>query len=94
MENLSLESIGKTTVGTGFNYALFYELDEILVSEGKNRYFVFKMKEAAKSTGINNLLKKTLLEKLGVTDAAESASSKSVKEAFFVFKNIRNYECY
>nr|YP_009463022.1 hypothetical protein [Pleurotus citrinopileatus]AUW35265.1 hypothetical protein [Pleurotus citrinopileatus] len=62
------------TIGTGFTYALCYELDNILQSEGKNPYFVPGIKKGISHLHIDDSIKKTL-KKVGITDAVEAGSS-------------------
>lgn len=55
------------TVGTGITYALCYELDEILVLEGKDPYFVPGIRQIVKIIGAEEYAKQ-ILNKLGITD--------------------------
>lgn len=42
------------TFGTGMTFALCYELDEILVSEGKERFFVPRMRDLIRQSGLES----------------------------------------
>ena len=55
------------TVGTGVAYCLCYELDEILVQEGKEAYFVPGMKQVIRNMGAEELAK-NFLNKAGIRD--------------------------
>lgn len=55
-----LRSVGGISVGTGFTYALCYELDDILVSEGKRAYFVSGIKAGIKKVGVEEELHKIM----------------------------------
>ena len=63
----TLRSAAKFTAGTGFTFALCYELDEILVSEGKEPYFVPGMRTVIVSSGCEENAK-AFLNKLGIKD--------------------------
>lgn len=63
----SLKSATKFTAGTGFTYALCYELDEILEKEGKQPYFVPGMRRVVASTGMEDHAK-AFLNRLGIKD--------------------------
>nr|UDY67682.1 hypothetical protein [Ganoderma lingzhi]UDY67716.1 hypothetical protein [Ganoderma lingzhi]UOL49760.1 hypothetical protein [Ganoderma lingzhi]UOL49980.1 hypothetical protein [Ganoderma lingzhi]UOL50233.1 hypothetical protein [Ganoderma lingzhi] len=73
----TLKSVTRFTVGTGMTYALCYELDEILVTEGKQPYFVPRMRELIRSTGLEAPAK-TFLDNLGVKDNQEVLESSSL----------------
>ena len=64
----SLKTINNTTVGTDFTVALMYELDDILVEEGKSRYFVpaikNKLNELQLKESIDSALKRLGIEEL------------------------------
>ena len=81
----TLENTAKTTtsftVGTGITYALSYDLDEILVSEGKEPYFVPGMRGIIKNVGAEEIAK-TFLNKLGIIDRIEASSPRSPKNIF------------
>lgn len=62
-----LRSVGGFTVGTGFTYALCYELDEILVSEGNRPYFVPGIKASIKKIGVEDELHK-IMKWVGITE--------------------------
>ncbi len=55
------------TIGTGITYALCYELDDILISEGKKPYFIPRMKQLVVSSGLEGSLK-IILDKIGIKD--------------------------
>ena len=77
----TLENAAKNTttftVGTGVTYAICYELDEILLSEGKEPYFVPGMRGIVKSVGAEEIAK-TFLNKLGIRDRIEASSPRSI----------------
>lgn len=62
-----LRSVGGISVGTGFTYALCYELDDILVSEGKRPYFVSGIKAGIKKVGVEEELHK-IMKWVGITE--------------------------
>lgn len=67
------------TLSTGITFALCYELDEILISEGKQPYFVPGMKQAIKSAGGEDLAKK-FLNKIGIKDRIDLQNSENVSQ--------------
>ena len=67
------------TVGTGITYALCYELDEILVQEGKEPYFVPGIREVVKKIGAEEYAKK-FLNTLGIKDRISPDTPKSITE--------------
>jgi hypothetical protein len=67
-----LRSVGGFTVGTGFTYALCYEMDDILVKEGKSPYFVPGLREGIKRVGVEEELKK-VMKWVGITDIVNVA---------------------
>jgi len=64
-----LRSVGGITVGTGFTYALCYEMDDILVKEGKSPYFVPGLRAGIKRVGVEDELKR-IMKWVGITDMA------------------------
>jgi len=62
------------TVGCGFSYALCHELDDILEKEGKEAYFVPKMKAGMDKVGITSAAK-TFLDKIGIKDSLSNTTS-------------------
>ena len=62
------------TVGCGFTYALCHELDDILVKEGKDAYFVPKMKTGIEKAWITSAAK-SFLDKLGIKDSIPNTKS-------------------
>jgi len=56
-------------VGTGFTYALCHELDDILVTDGKQPYFVPGIKRQLDNYGLTESIKR-MSDRLGVKDAA------------------------
>lgn len=73
------KSTASFTVGTGITFALCHELDEILVQEGKDPYFVPGMKGVIKSMGAEEAAKK-FLSKLGIRDRIDTSNSKSITD--------------
>jgi hypothetical protein len=67
------------TIGTGVTFAFCYELDEILVYEGKEPYFVPGMKTVLRKSGSEELAKQ-FLNRLGITDRVDVNNVKSVTE--------------
>ena len=65
----SLKTAGSFTIGTGITYALCHELDDILESEGKERYFVPTMNKGLKQIGLYSVAG-TFLTKIGIKNAA------------------------
>ena len=63
----SLRTATRFTVGTGITFALCFELDEILISEGKEPYFVPQMREILRQSGLEGQAK-TLMDKVGIQD--------------------------
>jgi ribosomal protein L7/L12 len=61
-------------VGCAFTYALCHELDDILEKEGKEAYFVPKMKIGLERSGISDAAK-IFLDKLGIKDTIPDKSS-------------------
>ena len=61
------KSTANFTLSTGIAYALCHELDEILINEGKEPYFVPKFKHILKKTGSEDLAKK-FLNAIGIKD--------------------------
>jgi hypothetical protein len=62
------------TVGTGISYCLCYELDEILMSEGKEAYFVPGMRNIVNKIGAEQLAK-DFLSRAGIKDRLSSPRS-------------------
>lgn len=54
-------------VGTGFAYALSHKLDNILVKEGKEPYFVPGIKRHLNNYGLNETIKQ-MSDRLGIKD--------------------------
>lgn len=79
----SMGSIAKNTVnftvGTGITYALCYELDEILVQEGKEPYFVPGIQNTIKKIGAEEYASK-FLKSLGIKDRINIDTPKSVTD--------------
>lgn len=63
----SIKTISSATVGTGFTVALMYELDDILVEEGKSRYFVPAIKKKLNELHLNESID-FALKRLGIVD--------------------------
>ncbi len=63
----ALKTVTNISVGAGITYALCHELDDILVKEGKEPYFVPGMKTVINKSGLTDYMKVFLL-KLGITD--------------------------
>ena len=66
----TIRTSSRFTVGTGMTFALCYELDEILISEGKEPFFVPKAREIIREVGLENQLK-NFLNRLGIKDKVE-----------------------
>ena len=79
----TMGNVAKTTVnftvGTGITYALCYELDEILVQEGKEPYFVPGIRGVVQNIGAEEYAKR-FLNSLGIKDRIDTNSSKSITE--------------
>ena len=58
------------TFGRSMTFAQCYKLDEILVIEGKKRYFVTCMRELIRNSGLKTYAK-TFLDKVGIKDRVE-----------------------
>jgi hypothetical protein len=67
----TLKTSVSVSVGTGISYALCHELDDILVSEGKEPYFVPGMKTLIAKSGMEEQIRNTI-HKLGIKDAKPS----------------------
>jgi hypothetical protein len=63
----SLKTISSATVGTGFTFALMYELDDILAEEGKSRYFIPAIKNKLTELQLNDSIVYAL-KRLGIED--------------------------
>lgn len=63
----SLKTISSATVGTGFTVALMYELDDILVEEGKSKYFIPTIKKTLNDLQFNDSIKNAL-KRLGIEE--------------------------
>jgi hypothetical protein len=70
----TIKSVVNLSVGTGLTYALCHELDDILEKEGKEAYFVPKMKTGLERSGISDAAK-IFLDKLGIKDTIPDKSS-------------------
>ena len=73
----SIRATASVTVGTGLTYALCHELDDILVNEGKDPYFVLRMTKVLEKTG----LKPTvigILTSIGITDSVPVSSEEKL----------------
>lgn len=73
----TLRTTTRFTIGTGMTYALCYELDEILISEGKQPYFVPRMRELIRQSGLESQAK-TFLDKIGIKDKVEGSESSKI----------------
>lgn len=74
-----VRSSASITLGTGITFALCHELDEILVSEGKEPYFVPGMKDVIKKTGMENQVKNTL-NRFGFKDSKPNSITDLLKK--------------
>lgn len=63
-----LKYIGQATIGAGSTYILASELDNQLIKNGKNPYFIPKFRQVLDKTGLSNLIYKAL-DLVGVTDS-------------------------
>lgn len=61
----SIRNTANFSIGTGVAYCLCYELDEILVSEGKEPYFVPGIRNTLRQLGIEEHAK-NFLSKIGI----------------------------
>ena len=89
-----IRTTGRLTVGSGFTYALFHELDEILVKEGKEPYFVPKLRGTIRELGLDSAVK-TGLNLFGFKDAIDVKSNiLDFHEKFKSFnaEEIKNFE--
>lgn len=59
----TVKTVTNITIGLGFTYALGYELDSILLSEGKEPFFVPNLKSAVNKYGLSTYLD-SVLDKL------------------------------
>nr|YP_009493065.1 hypothetical protein [Ganoderma tsugae]AWJ63860.1 hypothetical protein [Ganoderma tsugae] len=73
----TIKTATRFTVGTGMTFALCYELDEILVNEGKQPYFVPRMRDLIKQSGMEAQAK-TFLDKLGIKDSLKDLKSEKI----------------
>lgn len=64
----TIRSTAGFTIGTGITFALCHELDDILVTEGKEPYFVPGMKSMIVNAGLEGQVRSTL-KRLGFKDA-------------------------
>ena len=60
----TMKTTANITIGTGITFALCHELDDILVSEGKEAYFIPHMKTIIRTAGVEKQLS-NLLDSLG-----------------------------
>lgn len=78
-------SAGKATanfaVGSGFIYCMCHELDDILLKEGKDPYFVPGMRKIIEASGLNEAVK-FYIEAAGIKDSS-SILSRADKEKFY-----------
>lgn len=68
-----VRTVGKITIGTGMTYALCHELDDRLVENGKAPYFIPKLQNAIRQTGLDNAMNMFLVS-LGITDVVQPVS--------------------
>jgi hypothetical protein len=66
--SITIQTTASFTVGTGITFALCHELDDILVSEGKEPYFVPGMKSIIVKSGLEGTVKNTL-KRFGFKDS-------------------------
>ncbi len=66
-------------VGTGMTYCLSYELDEILVQEGKEPYFLAGMRKMIKNMGAEEYAK-LFLTKVGIKDRLDKTNLRSITD--------------
>ena len=75
----TLKATAKFSVGTGMTYALAHELDEIMVQEGKEPYFVPYMKYLIVKAGLDDLAIK-FLNKIGVKDRIDKSNMEKITQ--------------
>ena len=68
------------TVGVGVTYGLFYELDEILLLEGKEAYFAYGYKSVLLKAGIYYAAK-SFLDKIGIKDRVSPQNVESITKS-------------
>ena len=75
----TLKTTATFSIGTGMTYALAHELDEILIKEGKEPYFVHHMKALMVKAGIEDLAIK-FLNKIGIKDRIDKSNVDELTE--------------
>lgn len=73
----TLKTATDITIGGGFTYALYHELEDLLVKEGKETYFFPSLKKVVSKSGLEEHMK-IFLNKLGIKDRIESYDFKAV----------------
>nr|YP_010759098.1 hypothetical protein QEO35_mgp21 [Hericium alpestre]WEX32012.1 hypothetical protein [Hericium alpestre] len=83
-----LKSVGKVTIGTGVSFALCHELDDLLIKEGKETYFVPGMKKVIASTGLEDQVK-NILSRIGIEDKVNKNNPTTLRK---IFENLSKEE--
>ena len=69
----SMRTTTRFTVGIGMTYALCYELDETLISEGKEPYFIPRVISIIREMGLEKPVK-SFAERIGIKDRVEPSN--------------------
>lgn len=77
----SFKTAVNVTVGAGFTYALCHELDDILVKEGNEPYFVPGIKSTIVKVGLEEKLK-NFLNSIGIKELKDRSNYSNVHETF------------
>ena len=75
----TIKSIVNLSVGTGLTYALCHELDDILEKEGKEPFFIPRLKKGIEASGLNAHVSE-MLKKVGIEDLQNVKKSITVPE--------------